>query len=214
MPNSGGLLVVTFSLARIIAAFVALWLAVRYESRIDSYLTEIQASARSKAARVVIWFAMGALLAIPLFDLVEFVHAVARTASPGSWALGGNISTSWGNAPGWVFDLLSGLTTLAIYLVTAFLLWPQLNIQRLPSLAALAPARGDRILITASIAGMVNLIVLSVSVGVVSIQLPFSIRPPGNGPLGLVAAWLVGLALVLILAGLIRLRSPGTPHET
>jgi hypothetical protein len=57
----------------------------------------------------------------------------------------------------------------------------------------------DRTLLTLTLAGLINLIVTAIVVGVVFVQLPTTIGPLGLGPAGLVVPWFVGLLLVLAL---------------
>jgi hypothetical protein len=214
MSSSGDLLIAAFSLARIIAVLVALWLALRYEPRVASFLKGIQAPSPSLAARAVIWFALGAILAIPLVDLVGFIRMLVEITSPESWGLfNGTVSTFWGSAPNRVFNVLSGATTLAIYAAASHFVWRHLSSQRAPHLAALASSKIDRILITASLAGLVNFIVISILVGVVFVQLPFSVSPLGVGAIGLVAGWLLGFGFVVVLAGVFSLRMQRALHE-
>jgi len=214
MPDSGDLLVASFSVLRIAAVLLALSLALRYEPRIAPILGGIQVPALSQAARTLIWFALGGILAIPLVDLVGIIQMLVEISSPVSWGLfEGTVSTFWGSAPNRVFDILSLATTLSVYALASLLLYRRLSIQRSPHLAAPATSTGERILITASLAGLVNLIVMSILVGVVFVQLPFSIRPLGAGAEGLIAGWLLGLGFIVGVAGIFGLRTQRARHE-
>jgi hypothetical protein len=214
MLNSGDLVAGIFSLARIAAVLLALWLAFRYVPRVLAILEHNQETSQSHAARAVIWFALGALVAIPLTDVVGFIRTLVEIVSPATWGLlNGTVSTSWGSLANRVFVALSGGTTFAIYAGTSVLLWRRLGVQASPNLNAFAQSKMDRILITGSIAGLVNLVVISILVGAMFVRLPFSAAPLELGTPRLVAAWLLALVLVVVVAGAFNLRAQPSLHE-
>jgi len=202
MSNPANLVLSISSLLRLISIPVALWLASRFEPRVGALLQGEGTSRLGTIPRTVIWLALGAVFAIPLFDLVTLLHQFVELFAPASWGLAnGTFTAFWGAASPRVFDALSAGTTLVFYTVASLILWRSFGEQPSSSLAHLAPASADRILLALAFAGLVNLIVSSILVGVVFVQLPTAAQPLGFGVgvVGFVAAWLVGLLLVLAM---------------
>jgi len=200
MSDPANLVLVLTSLLRFVSIFIALWLAFRSELRVAALLQGERASPPGAAFRSLIWLGLGAVFAMPLFDLVSLIQQSVELVAPRSWGLAvGGIPTFWGTVPPRVFDALSGGTTLAVYAITSSLLWRHFRDPSLPIFSAVAPSPANRILLTLATAGIIHLIVTTIVVSLVFVQLPTAVSPLAAGVAGFVGAWLIGLLLVLAL---------------
>jgi uncharacterized membrane protein required for colicin V production len=200
MSDPADLVLMSVSLSRLISILVAVWLASRFEPRLAALLHGEAASPPGAVPRTLIWLGLGSIFAITLFDLIGLLQMLVELVAPASWGLAdGTVPTFWGSAPPRVYDALSAGTTLAVYPAACLLLWRPFREQPSPSLAHLAPSGADRILLSLACAGLINLIVTAIVVSVVFVQLPTTFRAPAAGAAGFVAAWLIGLLLVLAL---------------
>jgi hypothetical protein len=214
MSALADLVTASFSLLRIAALLLALWLAFRFESRIAHILNGQHLTSPSRLPRTSVWLALGAIFSIPMFDLTGLLRMLVEIISPSSWGLTyGAVPTFWGSAPSRVFDALSIGTTLVVYAAVSFPLWRYFRDDPLPAFHTLARSRADRILVIAASAGLVNLIVRSVVLEVVLIELPVAIRPIEKGIPGFAGAWLLGMLLALVLSQLFRLRTAASDAQ-
>jgi hypothetical protein len=207
MSNPSNLLLSSVSLLRLASILFALWLASRFEPRVAALVQGEDASPPGAGLRTLIWLAIGSIFAIPLFDLVTVLHEVVELYAPATWGLAdGTMTTLWGAASPRVFDALSAGTTIAVYAVASRLLWRSFRGEPLGAIDRIARSAFDRILLTLALAGLVNLIVTSLVVGVVFVQWPTAVGPLGLGAFGLIVPWFVGLLLALALALWINMR--------
>lgn len=200
MTDLANLVLASTSLLRLLSILIALWLTSRCEPRVASLLQGEGTGRPVAAVRTLIWLALGAVLAIPLFDLVTLLQQFVELIAPARWGMAdGMVTTFWGAASPRVFDALSAGTTIAVYAGSYVLIGGSVRTQGSSALGQIAPSTFDRTLLTLALAGLVNLIVTSIVVGVVFVQLPTALRPLESGTPGLVVAWFIGLLLVLAL---------------
>jgi len=207
MSNPASLVLATSSLLRLVSILIAVWLASRFEPRIASIFQGGQPGSLGPVPRTLLWLGLGSIFAIPLFDLIGLLQMLVELIAPARWGLAdGSVATFWGSAPPRLFDALSGGTTLAVYAGAYSLLWRHLRDRFSPILSALARSTADRILLSLASAGLINLMVTTIVVGVVFLQLPTAVSPLAIGVAGFVGAWLIVLLLVLALVLWMHLR--------
>jgi hypothetical protein len=115
MSNPSNLLLSSVSLLRLVSILVAIWLAARFEPQVASLLQGEGSSPPGAIPRTLMWLGLGAVFAIPLFDLVALLQQFVELAAPASWGLvDGMVTTFWGAASPRVYDALSAGTTIAV----------------------------------------------------------------------------------------------------
>jgi hypothetical protein len=78
MSNRADLLLSTVSLLPLVSILLAVWLASWFEPRIAALLQGEATSPVGAVGRTLMWLALGAVFAVPLFDLVGPLHKLVE----------------------------------------------------------------------------------------------------------------------------------------
>ncbi len=210
LPND--ILMLVSQLVSPVAMILGLWIAASWLPDVDAWLSSVGARsiASSRVGRLLVWVALGVLFGNPLDDLVETLTVSVRLWL-GPEANVGSISTVWGHGSWAVYGEITALMTVVVYLLVlwaGYRVWPA-RVNEAGETRSLALQEWFVLLAAAS---LVNRFVDSIILRIIWLPVPDYIDMGRLSAVGLVGAWLLGLAILatilLVLLNSLRRSQP------
>lgn len=185
-----------------VSVLVGLWIAARWLPDVRALLARLGAGSfvSNRVGQVIIWVALGVLFGGPLSDLLGVLGAAAQFVLGPS---AGFMSTVWGTAPFTVFSAFSTLMTLAVYVAvvwTGYRLWPE---ETAAEGAASNPLALEEWFVLLAAASLVNRFVQAIVLGIIWLPVPSSAERGMLASVGFSGGWLLGLAIVVVVLGVL-----------
>lgn len=187
-------------LLSLLAVIPGLWIAGCWLPTINGWLDKIGAGSitSGRAGQLILWLALGTLCANPLQDLPGLVVQLVRLGVVPASQMG-RVSTVWGTAPFAVYAGLTGLTTILVY---AQVMWAGYQLWRSKQRLETEPTHslslgGWFVLLTT--ASLINHLVSNVVFTIVWLPVPNSLEMGMLSSVGLLGAWLLGLAVFAVI---------------
>lgn len=210
LPND--ILMLVSQLVSPVAMILGLWIAASWLPDVDAWLSSVGARsiASSRVGRLLVWVALGVLFGNPLDDLVETLTVSVRLWL-GPEANVGSISTVWGHGSWAVYGEITALMAVVVYLLVlwaGYRVWPA-RVNEAGETRSLALQEWFVLLAAAS---LVNRFVDSIILRIIWLPVPDYIDMGRLSAVGLVGAWLLGLAILatilLVLLNSLRRSQP------
>ncbi len=138
------------------------------------------------------------LFIAPLLDLLNLLFWLTRLMLSPAVNMG-SLSTIWGTAPLPVYVGLTSLTTIVVYalvMVIGYRHWPE---EEAPEVGEAPSLALEEWFVLLAAAGLVNRLVSAILTQVVWFSVPPSLQPGELGSVGLMGAYLLGLALLAVI---------------
>ncbi len=177
-----------------------LWIAGRWLPDVEEWYRRIGAESlpSSRAVELIAWLVLGMLFTAPLLDLLNLLFWLTRLALGPAVDMG-SLSTIWGTAPLPVYVGLTSLTTIAVYALVVsigYRHWPE---EEAPEADAAPSLALEEWFVLLAAAALVNHLVSAILNQVVWFPVPPSLQPGQLGSVGLVGAFLLGLAILAVI---------------